>query len=401
MKKTTIFLVLLISALAVSPVLADDITWALGTVSIDSDMQDDIETLLLATPPEDATTLIYAVTDATSSDGDWMISIANLDGVAPPYEEWSWEENAVWGGGVVCTGTDPDWDCEYFEPEPIGGSGSLLFPWRLGTRAIYGVMGVHDGVQTYMPESMAVDFVGGDSLGTSIMPPYVYAVESGTVTYVCRDEDNIGIRITGANVFGYLHFAPTTVIELGDTFSAGEQIGILAYGPFENNCGWASQGPDQYHLHFSFYPDADGYLSIGGCLLNTTTENWLCGTNTVGIRGLIPNGTGGTSATTPGDTGTTPTSFGGEHLWDGIVYGIVDAARTFAVNTFPEHTAAGIESAMTNGVMQWMNIVQFIDMSGLIWLAPVFIIIGIMLAIEIVRWSYVVYRLIIRLIPMP
>jgi hypothetical protein len=377
------------------------IIWAEGTIDIDSDMKLDIETLLLANAPSGSSGPIYAVTDASQNDGDWYISLVNLIGVDPPYTDWNWEEDAVWAGGVVCEGIDPDWNCDYFEPtEAIGGDEVPLFPWRPGTRAIYGISKVHDGILA-IPGSLAVDFVGGDTLGSSMMPPYVYASETGTVTAVCKDINNVGIVVSGVHQFGYLHFAPNTEIELGDVFTRGQVMGILAYGSFEKvRCGAASQTPTTYHLHFSFLPDENGYLEIGGCLLNTNTKVWLCGTQEIGVRGLLPNGTSGSSAT-QGEAGGVTTSMGGEHIWDGVVYGIVDSAHDFAMNTFPEHTAIGIEDAMNNGVLQTFNILQFIDMSGLVWIVPATLIIAIMLGIEIVRWAYALYRFVVRLIPMP
>lgn len=401
MKKTIILLVLASAFFLVVPVRADDITWAQGTVTIDSDMQDDIETLLLADPPSGSSGLIYAVTDASSKDADWYISLVNLVGIDPPYEEWNWEEDAVWAGGVVCEGTDPDWVCAYYVPEEaIGGDTTPLFPWRPGTRAIYGISAVHNGVAA-MPGSLAVDFVGSDTLGSSMMPPYIYAAESGTVMAVCKDANNVGIVIEGEHTFGYLHFAPTTDVELGDVFTRGQMIGILAYNGFQSlGCGWAEQTPTQYHLHFSFYPDGDGYLAIGGCLLNTNTEKWICGTQEIGLRGLIPNGTSGSSAT-QGDAGGVTTSMGGEHIWDGVVYGIVDTVHDLATENFPEHTMIGIKDAMDNSVIQTLNIFRFIDMSGLVWIVPATLIIAIMLGIEVIRWFYAVYRFIVRLIPMP
>jgi hypothetical protein len=312
------------------------IIWASPLVVIDGDMLADIETLLLADPPAEAEGPIYVVTDATSNDGAWDISISNLTDVAPPYEDWNWETNAEWSGGITCTGTDPDWVCDYFDPPDYGGDSSgLIFPWRPGSRAVYGILGVHAGVGG-MPGSSAVDFFGGDNMGTSIMPPYIYASENGTVISVCKDDNNIGVIIQGTQKIGYLHLQPSTNIEIGDTFTQGQQIGILRYGTFSLiNCGWASQDEDKYHIHYSFYPSG-GYFLIGGCQLNTTTGYWLCGSSSVGKLSMLTNGGSSSTGTTGTSGSSTTTVLGGEHIWDGIVTAIVNLAANTTTQYLPE-----------------------------------------------------------------
>jgi hypothetical protein len=67
------------------------ITWAVSGWTVDSGIEDAIDVLLLADPPEEATTYIYGITHVSTDGDDSYVSIANLDGVERPYEEWTLE----------------------------------------------------------------------------------------------------------------------------------------------------------------------------------------------------------------------------------------------------------------------------------------------------------------------
>jgi hypothetical protein len=71
-------------------------------------------------------------------------------------------------------------------------------------------------------------------------------------------------------------------------------------------------------------PTTPGYLEIGGCVLNLSTEHFVCNGTTYQELALIPNGGGVSNPGNPGSPGTPGTvSVGGSHIWDGIVNAIV------------------------------------------------------------------------------
>lgn len=375
------------------------IIWATGTIEIDGDMKDKIEDLLLATPPSGTSGPIYAVTDATSTDGDWMISLVNLVDVDPPYEEWNYEINAYWADSVVCSGVDPDWTCVYFIPEESGGSGYLRFPWQAGSKARYGSAGVHSGI-SYMPGSSGVDFFGGDN--QNLMPPFVYASEDGTITFVCKDANNIGIKVEGSQTLYYLHFDISNNFYVGEVVKAGERLGNLKYGTFTSQgCGYATQASTNYHIHFAFLPTG-GYFQIGGCSLNISTQKWVCGTSEVNLNGLLSNGGDNPVGNQPGNpsSGTyTGVALGGEHIWDGVVSGLIGFVQSFAASILPDHTDMGMVTAISNAGLEFLAVFAFISNSNLLYMTPFFTILGIILTIEIVRWLFVTWRWILRIIP--
>lgn len=305
--------------------------WAPGLVEVDTDMLEDIEDLLTLDPPEGSTGDVFAVTDAGAYEDGWLISLVNVVGIDPPYSGWSLDEHAAWVGSVLCTGVDPDYVCEYYDPPGLGGPSEdafLPFPWKPGTRAQYGVLGVHGGTE-HIANSRAVDFFGSDLLENS-MPPEVYAVESGTVTYVCRGSINLGVKVSGNRDFYYLHLSPNTQITTGMSITRGQRIGLLVKGSFNDPpCGWASQNLNSYHVHFAFQATS-GYLTMGGCTLNVSTGIWVCGTDAYGpLSFLTTNRTG----PNPGDE-TIP-GLGGDHVWDGIVAAVVNTFKYAADSLFP------------------------------------------------------------------
>jgi hypothetical protein len=308
-----------------------EIQWAIGPVTIDPDVQDAIETLLLADPPTEAQSNIYAATNISGIDTAWNVSLVNLVDVTEPYEDWNIEQNAVWSWFVECL-DDSGWTCDYYELPASGGGSGMSFPWKTGFSAYYGKLGVHRDDPSIITGSYAVDFVGGDSMGADIMPPQVVAVADGTITSVCNDGTTMAIRVDGGPVaVAYFHFDMGNSFSESQTVSQGQVLGQLKYGFFSGTqCGWGDQSSDQYHLHFVFLPTSAGFLEIGGCVLDLSTQNFVCNGNTYAPLSKIPNG-GGT-----GNTGGTPTATGGAHIWDGIV----DAIVKLSTNTINQYLPA-------------------------------------------------------------
>ena len=309
-----------------TPVLSSAITWAVGPVTLSNAILNSIGDLLTSTPPSGSQGNIYAVTYVSGVDTAWDISLANLVGVTSPYTDWNIETSAVWQGSVECIGTDPSWTCDYYSPPAAGGGSSLRFPWQTGFSAQYGVSGVHAG-SGVIPGSSAVDFLGRDSVSGS-MPPLAVAAADGVIDWVCGDNVGMAIRVTGGPVYlAYYHFAPGQDFHIGQAISQGQVLGSLIYGSFSGTSAcqeYGTQASDQYHLHFVFLPTSSGYLEIGGCVLDLSTQKFVCNGNTYSIGDYIPNGGDVSDPHPPPDDGGS--GGGGVHIWDGIVAAIVQLA---------------------------------------------------------------------------
>ena len=304
-----------------------EVIWAVGPVTLSGNVKAAIETLLHDAPPSGAQGNIYASTFISGVDTAWDISLANLVGVVDPWTDWNIETDAVLQFSVTCTGTDPTFTCGYYSPPSAGGGSSLRFPWQTGFSAQYGVSGVHAG-SGVIPGSSAVDFLGRDSVSGS-MPPLAVAAADGVIDWACGDNIGMAIRVTGGPVYlAYYHFAPGQDFHIGQTISQGQVLGSLKYGNFSQTEGvctqWGTQASDQYHLHFVFLPTSPGYLEIGGCVLDLSTQKFVCNGNTYSIGDYIPNGGDVSDPHPPPDDGGS--GGGGVHIWDGIVAAIVELA---------------------------------------------------------------------------
>lgn len=327
MKKISLaFLLSLVSLFVVIPARADDVIWATGTVTLSSALTEAIATLLETTPPEDAETMVYALTYVSGSNSSWTVSVINLYDVVAPYEEWNAEINGAWAGNVVCTGTEPTWTCDYPEEEPAGGTTSMIFPWQSGYSAKFGVKAVHQDPKSVIPGSYAVDFVGYDNISTS-MPRNVIAVADGNLDWICEDPYSMAIRVSGGPVpVAYFHFALGNVFTYGPV-SQGQVLGTLRSNSFSGNCGTGSQGDNAYHLHFVFLPTNGNFLEIGGAVLDVTTNQFVLNGNTYGVNSFIPNGGGASVIDPDADDGGAVYGSGGAHIWDGIVNAIVQLSQ--------------------------------------------------------------------------
>jgi hypothetical protein len=388
------------------------VEWAPGTIDISTDIKAAIGALLFSNPPSGSIGNVFAVTDANNADGVWGISIANISGVDSPYTNWNYEQDVAWAGSVDCSDSG-GWTCDYYSPPALGGENAgLLFPWRPGTYAIYGQGedprcggggGIHCNVKR--PGWLAVDFIGGDTYGSGVMPATIYASETGTITAVCNDSVSIGIEVTGVHALSYYHIVPTANLVKGQSVYAGQVIAPLKYGTFSGpkdfGCGWASQSVNTYHLHFVFQPQ-NGFLEIGGCILDIGTGQWLCGTKTIGVNGHIQNGgvaSGGQEPTVepggsqaPGDP-TAPV-LGGEHIWDGLVGALIDSANSLA-ELFPAHTSMQLSDKITMASTQIFQLVAFVNSLQLFYLIPTYIILGFIASAEIIRWIVAMWKMIL------
>ena len=388
------------------------ITWAQAG-DMDSNLLDAMATYLLANPPigEDPAK-IFGVADKSNATGDWIISIASLYNVTGPDYSWNFENNVAWAGSLDCTGSDPTWSCSLYQPS-LGGEGgetSALWPWRPGTSAVYGVSGIHGLNSGFLPGSRAIDFVGSDNWGADIMPPVAYAAADGVITMACHDDHTAGIVVDSGAIgkFLYLHLDKAdTTLAVGNKVYAGRPISSLTYGSFGDyngspscpttcadgtncRCGCASQANDEYHLHFGTIP-VNGYIMIGGCQINTNTGNILCGTTNYQTNSRIPNGGTSTVSTNPGGSGgdvngySTTAALGGEHIWDGLVNGILDIANNVST-IFPAHQSLDLSGKIGNAGTQIFSLVMFANSLQLFYMVPTFVILGVLISIEVIRW---------------
>ena len=344
------------------------VIWADGPVTLSESLEDAIGELLYDTPPGEAESNIYSATNISGVDTSWNVSIVNLVDVEAPYDEWDLETNVVWSWFVECTGTAPDWSCDYYEPPAGGGSSTLRFPWRTGYSAIYGVFGVHSGARM-ISGSYAVDFFGNDDYLT-VMPPQAVAVADGRIASVCNDGTSIAILVEGGPIpVAYFHLETGQSFSEGQTISQGQVLGQLKHGTFTgSNCGWAVQTANQYHLHFVFLPTSPGYLEIGGCVLDLNTQAFVCNGSTYTKLQSIPNGGGTSNPGNPGGPGSgSNPSGGGAHIWDGIVAAFVSLNQDTIATNLPEPSPFfGYALQKVGIVLQvLLNIIMTIYLTGL------------------------------------
>lgn len=295
----------------------------------------------------------WAITYHQARGADTLVSLVALDLITP---DQSWritdDDKVVWMGTVIVDNlfltvemysSDPyDDQASMFKaasPSNAAGGGSYVrFPWVAGMTMMYGPRGVHaaGGGGEYATGFLAVDFVGGDDMGSGVAPPQVYAVTAGEVDYVCSDSTSTLIRTynsTTNDYFIYAHLLDNANLELEHEFSAGALIGNLKYGSFNDTCGWAEQSSRHYHLHFGFQA-ASNTMRMENCILNTGTEKWTCGTQTVSTGQFLRGGGGVSSG---GDSGGLSIQQPG--FFDYVLTGAITIFDRTVVRAMPSHTS--------------------------------------------------------------
>lgn len=271
------------------------ITWAESVTVVSDPIRNAAGNLLYIDPPDDATGPVWAATYIENYSSGWLLSVANLTGVESPYTEWNIEDNLLWGGIIQVTKSGSIYSAAYYTPAAGGdtadGTAGLLFPWEPGKRTIYGVCGVH--ISCYTSDCVGgrcgIDFVSGTTLGTGYANDWVYAAQSGSITYVCNDGTSMGIHVsTGLR---YYHFSTGNAFVQGGSVSAGAPIGYLRHGSFSGACGYASQQATNYHVHITF-PQTSA-LWMGTCTLNVSAETWACPGASVSAGQAMPINSGG------------------------------------------------------------------------------------------------------------
>ena len=243
----------------------------------------------------------FAVTNVTQySEYQWIISISGLDYDQEFTANWTAEGHVLWSGMIAVQGdalgeyqaalqgsdqfalmirefplppqTIALWNGELpgGSDEMIGGeleaaTGNIYFPFAGGTSAMFGPRGVHEGATQ---NTYAVDFLGWPQAG--IMPDAVYAAQAGSVTWICRDSTQMSVRV---GYFYYYHLVNDPGLREGSYFSLHQPIGRLVHGSFDDDCGWADQRWDAYHLHFVFGASG-GEFGIENWKLDLSSSVW-------------------------------------------------------------------------------------------------------------------------------
>lgn len=148
------------------------------------------------------------------------------------------------------------------------------FPWQPGTSMVYGSLGVHTG--GFISGWKAVDFLSDANASLNHAPNQLLAAAPGAITYVCDDGVNVAVRI-GDLI--YVHLMPNNArLKVGESFQRGEAVGPLKPGTYSARCGYASQQPQNFHVHLAF-PD-NGTFTMGGWTLTLSDGIWRRGDTT-------------------------------------------------------------------------------------------------------------------------
>jgi len=394
MKKTLLFLLPTIALLIFAIVTYDppeplvqerlqsgSITMVPSTIPVSAKLQARVLDLIA----EDASArgvFVYAITNVSEEDGYITVSVAGLplDSTQMRLADSLWlgtvtiADTPGYDGGIVDDATGaPDEPPGY--GSPAGGSGYIL-PFRSGTTAIYGGRAVHDCGYS-LNGWKAVDLIPAENM--------VYASQSGSVSFVCRDDTQIAMRI-GQNVYTHLVDGGQQV---GDSYTQGQQLGGMVTGTFDKPCGWAEQGAANWHVHFCFVPSSGNGWIADGYVLNIVSQEWYKNGDTVAPLGTL--------TADWQDASLNPGPAVGGNFFDGLAAGLVQLIR-IVINAFPKHDAMGIaERVMTTAapVMVLVHTISFrvFDMTVPLW------VFGIIMILEAVRIVYAIYMWIKRAIP--
>lgn len=348
MKQITLFilLALALSLPSMGVVHAQEAAYVIDTtIPVEPALRSDIDAWLAGNAPIPLP--YWAITYVAPKGLDTFVSLTALD-LATADEAWHATDSnqAVWMGSVI---VHEDGSVEMYAtdvgaqasalklamPDLTGGGSAYNFPWSAGGTMMYGPRGVHDaGGGSYADGMYAVDFVGGDDMGSGVANNNVYAVALGTVDYVCADDTTTLVRTHNAvtdDYFIYAHLLDNVNLAMDHAFSRGALIGATKYGTFDDSCGYADQTAKHYHLHFGF-EFGSGYFRLENCILSQTTEKWTCGTQTVSMGQFLKGGGGlGHPADDTGMNVDQPS------FWDYVVTGAVSLWDKTIIQNMPTH----------------------------------------------------------------
>ena len=255
---------------------------------------------------------------------------------------------------------------------------------------MYGPRGVHGDGDYGTTGMVAVDFVGGDNLGSNIASNTVFAADTGTVDYVCDDGTSVAIRThnTGTgDYFVYAHLLDNANLAIDTVFSQAEAIGNLKYGSFNDTCGWASQQASNYHLHFMFTPANDAF-QIENCVIDVASAEWTCGNTTVTTGGFLYGGGGyGALIDDPGSPSNTVAATTARSFWDFVILGLANGVRAILMPILPTHNSPlSLLVPILNGIKTIFKL-AYVLIKGNINLLPVVGLLLIIIPIEITMYT--------------
>jgi hypothetical protein len=395
MKKSILFLILfLLLGSIITTTVSASITWADHTVIVDNNILTALETLTydvdvvyLAVVDVYHVSTVYVVSlvglPSTADPNDWSITEAAWIGTAAISDDYT--QAALEGSALYDTLTAPVYD-------DWGGLGEIpIFPWESGKKAYYGTRAVHDagyGLEGWK----AVDWVSGPSYGTGFYSNAVYASEDAQITYVCRDSTQVAIVAGG---FLYSHLKDNATLEIGQNLYKGVKFAELVTGSFSDSCGWASQQPGNYHIHWGFNPDS-GIKQIEDWTLDITSQVWTKGSQSVYVGDAMLSS--GTSYIDSGDEGDFTSSMDGSHVWDSPISSFIETTIKRVLPRFPEGESRELGLTYTNAAGVAIRIFYVLLKSNFdLTLFSYFM--GAMLVLEPVRIIYAVYKLILKAIP--
>lgn len=361
----------------------DGITLLPATIPVNLDLQQRVLTSLAAAAP-DRGIFVYSITDVSSQAGYYYVSVAGL----PQGADTMRLDNAIWLGNVVLAedSTEPGTVNDLTPTQPqqqppalgIGGSGNIL-PFRDGTQAQYGVLGVHN-CGFSLNGWYAVDLFPTENM--------IYSTQAGNTSYVCRDGTQVALRIGD---YLYTHIVDTGQA-IGQSYAQGAAIGGMVPGTYDATCGYADQQPDAYHVHFCFIPDSSGNWQADGYTINIAgagSAAWVKGEDTVDPTEIL--------TADWQNAGVLPGPTAGNNFWDGIASGIVQAAGA-VVPAFPEHEAQDIAEKMETQTTPALALVYIFMLSNFDLTLTIWAI-GIILALEAIRLVYAAWMWVKRAIP--
>lgn len=330
----------------------------------------------------------FAITNVDYQAPYYTVSVAGFPFLDDPMA-WSLDQ-AIWLGTVSILADDGMpatvnnlYDAPiYTTPEyGYGGSGNIL-PFKNGTTATYGILGVHD---------CGFGLTGWKSVDLFPTVDMVYSSLAGEVNYICRDGTQIAIRI-GNNLYDHIVDSGQ---QAGASYAQGEPIGSMVPGTFQARCGNATQQSNDRHVHFCFVPNGNYFQADGYTLdMSTNPALWTKGSEQVApLQQLTANwalATGISDSQVGAPTG-------GSNFWDYMVDGLI-AAVSRVIPQLPQHQAQGIATKVNGVIATPLKVVYTLllvnfDMTLMIW------VVGIIFAMELVRIIYAGWMFVKRAIP--
>ena len=323
-----------------------------STQPISDELRGWLNAWLAAEPPSDAP--YYIVTFSRTVNSLTYVSLVGVD-LSSPDADWDLEEggNAVrWMGSVTVSTSGTVTRLSMTQAQQAGGrlkgasvqpmreagGGSYVsFPFQAGKAMIYGPRAVHGSGDYGTSGMLAVDLVSGDDLGAGAAPPYIYASDAGEIDYICDDGTSVAVRTHNTDTgdyFLYAHLLDNENLVVSNTFVRGALIGDLKYGSFSDDCGWAEQKDNHYHVHWMFVPSG-GSFQAEGCVLSVSTKKWTCGTDEIGTGGWLKGG-GGYSIGADSITGTAGTN-ADPGFFDFFLSGVISIYNRGFMRFMPPH----------------------------------------------------------------